>query len=150
MLHYNLRINFIFALCIIVEVNYVISQESGTTTRVYFKAEKCINNNCCEDFRKLPTDVVCKSATDTNYIYFPNDFPRLDNIYDLEFTAIKYLPGSIFHGKIIRAVVVDDPDMNVDSNVLEGIVALEDFTVKRSSIKVIIIKLLEVLFLEVQ
>lgn len=149
MLHCNFQINLIFGLCIIAEVNYVISQEIGTTNKVYFKAEKCVNNNCCEDFRKLPANVVCKKATDINYIYFPNDFPRLENTYDIEFTDTKLLAGSIFQEKHVRAIVLDDPDVTVDNNVLEGIVALDDFIAKRSSIKVIIIKLLELLFFKV-
>lgn len=105
-----------------------------------------MNNSCCDDFRKLPAGVVCKNATDTNYVYFPNDFPLIDNIYELEFTDIKYLPGSIFQGKSVRDIIVDDPDVTVDSNVLEGIVGLDDFIVKRSGIKVILTKLLAVLF----
>lgn len=134
--HYSYQINFIFVLYIIISL-YSISQESKTINGVYFLTGKYVNNRYC-DFRKLPGGVVSKNATDSvpHYLLIKND-NKLDNIYKLEFTDVKYLPARIFQGKLVQTIVVDDPDVTVDIDVLDGIIALDEFEVQRSSIKVI-------------
>lgn len=156
MLRYKLQITFMFVLYVMIQVNYCVSQESKTKVKVHILEEKCENNSCCDDFRKLSDDVECKKATKfmPYYLYIFHDDFTLDNIYELKFTDIEYLAARVFQGKHIRAIFVNNSSVTVDNKVFEGISALDEFYVQRSSIKVIcllIINLFEVfLFLQAQ
>lgn len=138
MFRYKLQINFIFVLYVIIQINCCISQRNEGNVKVRFGGS-CMTKNCCKDFRKIIRGVVCEMS-------YENDLVE----YTFEFTDIKCLPASVFEKKHIWRILMNDGDVTVDSNVLQGIHALREFNVLRSSIQVIYLlsfNLIDIFFL---
>lgn len=98
---------------------------------------KCKKVQCrCEDFTTEKwEDIKCK---DDYGFYFPT----------LLFQNIKYLSGKMFEGYRFRKfdlTIMDYYNVTIAENALDGILELEQFEVKRSSIKVIYLFILNVL-----
>lgn len=88
--------------------------------------------SCC-DLQKLGG--VCKNENET--IIEPDPISSVKEIYELTFNDTKYLPARVLSGFSVHFLILDDPDVIVDKDLLDGIVKLEEFIVRQSSIKVI-------------
>lgn len=134
MLQYFLQIYFIFLLCIIIEVNYGISQVHAAGEVVPLSGivpkGKCTMEYCtCAQIPRW-------KGVDCSYL-LGYGFPTLT------FRSLKYLPGKMFLGLNINTVILLDRDVDVADNVLEGIIYIIEFKVEASKIKVIYFLLLK-------
>lgn len=129
-------------LYIIIQVNCSLIQENKTTEEKYYldhvPGEKCEFSFCsCADFRKLD-QVGCVSRKELSYPSLP-DYDGND-IYILSFYDSKSnynLTKKMFQGLNISHLYLNDPEIIVAENVLEGVVGLYKLDVLQSSIEVI-------------
>lgn len=130
MLQHFLKIYFIFVFCIIFQNKCGISQENRATETEILphilstRAEKCESIFCsCSEYSELD-GVYCEDGVgyDLPYIYF---------------YRFKYLPPRAFFGFRIKRMILNNINITVDENFLEGTTSLDHFEVRQSSIEVI-------------
>lgn len=147
MLLYFFQICSIFILYLIIQVNCSLVQENRTTEDKYLldhvPGEKCEFSFCsCADFRKLD-QVGCLSRKELPFSSLP-DYDGND-IYILSFYDSKSnynLTKKMFHGLNIRILYLNDPEIIVAENVLEGVIGLYKLEVHQSGIEVIFLIIL--------
>lgn len=127
MLPYFAQMYFFLMFCVIIQINYGISQEhvlEGTVPLMDIASrEKCTNRYCtCAEIPQY-------NGVDCEVDYW-SGFPLL------YFKNFSYLPGRMFQRLRIHSVYLWDPDSTVAENVLEGIIGLRKFLVERSRIQV--------------
>lgn len=135
MLQYHFKINFIFLIYVITQINSAISLEHAAEEAVTLSdtepRSKCTSDYCtCADIPQWD-GVDCEPVDWTS-------FPRLN------FRHFKYLPNRMFLGLRLHEINLFDSDGTVAEKFLEGIFGLEKFTVHQSSIKVICLFILKV------
>lgn len=133
------QIYFIFVNSLIIQVTRGVSKENTTTEEELFRPieplGKCKEDRCrCTDFPKWE-GIKCK---DDYGFYYPT----------LLFQKIQYLSGRMFEGyrfRMFNLTALDNYNVTFAGNALEGILKLEQFEAKRSSIKVTCLLILDVL-----
>lgn len=131
---YRLKLNIFFVLCVITQVNcgFVranVSTESETLSEDA-PAEKCKFLFCsCADIRNL-SGVYCEGSGD-NFIF------------KLTFTDSMHLPEGVLEGLSVRFLHLENPEITVTENFLQGMIYLYLFSVEKSSIEVICLHILQ-------
>lgn len=151
------QIYYILVLCVNIQVSCGISQEHTTikteTLQPIKLGRRCQYEICnpsergkcekvrciCKDFPRWE-DIKCED--DYGFAYHGFYYPTLS------FGKIKHLSGKMFEGYRFHKfdlTVLDYYNVTLSENALEGILELEEFQVKRSSIKVTYLLILDML-----